>query len=161
MAKILIWKLFTTAQQRWRNLKCCFRYGKDTNLKAIHNERSATVGGRYVVSDMAKILIWKLFTTVLLLMYSWVRCFRYGKDTNLKAIHNEETELLSRQKYGKDTNLKAIHNMRSLPLLSPAVVSDMAKILIWKLFTTKAASFVVSTGCFRYGKDTNLKAIHN
>ena len=35
----------------------CFRYGKDTNLKAIHNWRAMVPWVRSVVSDMAKILI--------------------------------------------------------------------------------------------------------
>ena len=37
--------------------KGCFRYGKDTNLKAIHNKVLRNLLGRKVVSDMAKILI--------------------------------------------------------------------------------------------------------
>ena len=35
----------------------CFRYGKDTNLKAIHNAASGGPATGNVVSDMAKILI--------------------------------------------------------------------------------------------------------
>ena len=35
----------------------CFRYGKDTNLKAIHNKDSEEFFTGGVVSDMAKILI--------------------------------------------------------------------------------------------------------
>ena len=38
-------------------LLCCFRYGKDTNLKAIHNIVKDILAFRQVVSDMAKILI--------------------------------------------------------------------------------------------------------
>ena len=37
-------------------------------------------------------------------------CFRYGKDTNLKAIHNLDYYKDQNLDYGKDTNLKAIHN---------------------------------------------------
>ena len=35
----------------------CFRYGKDTNLKAIHNAKMEEELNGTVVSDMAKILI--------------------------------------------------------------------------------------------------------
>ena len=117
----------------------CFRYGKDTNLKAIHNEAFDALHKSDVVSDMAKILIWKLFTTRDSEYLQTTGCFRYGKDTNLKAIHNDRQEI---------DKIKE-------------VVSDMAKILIWKLFTTMLDRFDYPWRCFRYGKDTNLKAIHN
>ena len=38
-------------------IKSCFRYGKDTNLKAIHNTFEVLEHVGKVVSDMAKILI--------------------------------------------------------------------------------------------------------
>ena len=139
MAKILIWKLFTTTGLLWTISNSCFRYGKDTNLKAIHNRGPMDELYPAVVSDMAKILIWKLFTTILHCSNGWFCCFRYGKDTNLKAIHNAQAPAES----------------------TPLVVSDMAKILIWKLFTTTNKKHNSANGCFRYGKDTNLKAIHN
>ena len=42
----------------WYNkIESCFRYGKDTNLKAIHNFTSGDHSASRVVSDMAKILI--------------------------------------------------------------------------------------------------------
>ena len=48
------------------------------------------------------------------MMYSGQGLFVHCKDTNLKAIHNEE-ELETRGKllfvHCKDTNLKAIHNL--------------------------------------------------
>ena len=66
----------------------CFRYVKDTNLKAIHNKRVADIDARWDVSDMSKILIWKQFTTLRDNANKYKGCFRYVKDTNLKAIHN-------------------------------------------------------------------------
>ena len=45
--------------------------------------------------------------------------------------------------------------------LSVLVVSNGSKILIWKQITTWMRSATVSSCCFQWFKDTNLKANHN
>ena len=72
--------------------------------------------GREIVSDMSKILIWKQFTTNNGNLFRQWNCFWYVKDTNLKAIHNQQRVYLPKWE----------------------IVSDMSKILIWKQFTTVA-----------------------
>ena len=66
-------------------------------------------------------------------------CLWFHKDTNLKAIHNEE-----------ENNLHELEG-----------VYGSTKILIWKQFTTTGAMVIAPWGCLWFHKDTNLKAIHN
>ena len=64
--------------------------------------------------------------------------FVHCKDTNLKAIHNEQTAWkyqIALFVHCKDTNLKAIHNAYTLNIYKDLL--------------------------FVHCKDTNLKAIHN
>ena len=163
--KIQIWKQFTTwSSIRFALVRCVIRY-KDTNLKAIHNNKLCATLGLKAVSSDTKIQIWKQFTTFCEMFRYPVGCVIRYKDTNLKAIHNVDG-----QQYA----------------LERAVSSD-TKIQIWKQFTTpKPARSIAWRLChpiqrykfesnsqlhrdtqarlgscvIRY-KDTNLKAIHN
>ena len=112
---------------------------KDTNLKAIHNCYSYLFSLSYVVFATAKILIWKQFTTAFSRFWPIRGCVCNCKDTNLKAIHNEET-------FAKSGRI---------------VVFATAKILIWKQFTTYITIIFIIYSCVCNCKDTNLKAIHN
>ena len=112
---------------------------KDTNLKAIHNTTNIHTFTKNVVFATAKILIWKQFTTICLIIRCQSRCVCNCKDTNLKAIHNKQKKT---NKNGK-------------------VVFATAKILIWKQFTTMAREETSQRSCVCNCKDTNLKAIHN
>ena len=66
-------------------------------------------------------------------------CFQWFKDTNLKANHN---------------GIVRVSNQN-------IAVSNGSKILIWKQITTYPARLVISSCCFQWFKDTNLKANHN
>ena len=114
LAKILIWKQFTTSLGVEFKLYCCLLSCKDTNLKAIHNILTRTDKFYEVVFYLAKILIWKQFTTHNCINACGKSCLLSCKDTNLKAIHN-----------------RSIGSERGL-----WVVFYLAKILIWKQFTT-------------------------
>ena len=185
---------FETNSQRYvldtASVANCFWYVKDTNLKPIHNLTLGVmfpvvlflIRQRYkfetnsqhqepflsvpsIVSDTSKIQIWNQFTTGITLLYCFINCFWYVKDTNLKPIHNRQEKT------------------RNIAL----IVSDTSKIQIWNQFTTykamarrKATLFLIrqrykfetnsqlqywyntaSSDCFWYVKDTNLKPIHN
>ena len=114
-------------------------------------------------------------------------CFRYVKDTILKANHNLKSALIQWTIYVKDTILKANHNHYHLILFSDRTVFDMSKIQFWKQITTnriitpetsrlfsicqrynfESKSQLelwlrdITYNCFRYVKDTILKANHN
>ena len=94
--------------------RSCVCNCKDTNLKAIHNISPSNVNPDLVVFATAKILIWKQFTTGRKNNPYRIRCVCNCKDTNLKAIHNENR----------------MYDVWQL------VVFATAKILIWKQFTT-------------------------
>ena len=115
LAKILIWKQFTTVVgQQARKFRCLLSC-KDTNLKAIHNQVMCVMEIGCVVFYLAKILIWKQFTTELEKSQKFCGCLLSCKDTNLKAIHN---------------GAKFVR-------VEDGVVFYLAKILIWKQFTTQ------------------------
>ena len=117
----------------------CLLSCKDTNLKAIHNEYSMLAVAHSDVFYLAKILIWKQFTTVVQMDYLPRWCLLSCKDTNLKAIHN-------------------------FPSSAWFLLNDvfyLAKILIWKQFTTRLRRVLGHHRCLLSCKDTNLKAIHN
>ncbi len=70
------------------NTECCFRYVKDTFLKAIHNK---------LPKQNFLMLLFPICQRYIFESYSQppplpsvrkLRCFRYVKDTFLKAIHN-------------------------------------------------------------------------
>ena len=140
MSKIQFWKQITTTQLQFLDnrplfsicqrynfesksqrinprkwiIMSCFRYVKDTILKANHNDGKAINENVRVVFDMSKIQFWKQITTTsiskrnglalfsicqrynfesksqprLLCGHSPLCCFRYVKDTILKANHN-------------------------------------------------------------------------
>ena len=118
---------------------CCFQWFKDTNLKANHNVYRSLPHRCEAVSNGSKILIWKQITTVKLFGYLFSCCFQWFKDTNLKANHNRPLHL---------------HTIWQ-------AVSNGSKILIWKQITTYIRKWFLSSGCFQWFKDTNLKANHN
>ena len=99
------------------NIKGCFQWFKDTNLKANHNADFEEYTDAVVVSNGSKILIWKQITTDFQNMLLDEGCFQWFKDTNLKANHNTIRD--------KSTAAK--------------VVSNGSKILIWKQITTEIA----------------------
>ena len=117
----------------------CLLSCKDTNLKAIHNVVMVAMIDVATVFYLAKILIWKQFTTFNRTSVVWYDCLLSCKDTNLKAIHNV---VLFRADFA-------------------STVFYLAKILIWKQFTTSILSNTRFTHCLLSCKDTNLKAIHN
>ena len=98
-------------------------------------------------------------------MDSEKRCFRYFKDTKMKANHNtEETKYFRDRRcfrYFKDTKMKANHNGRASCCSFLPDVSDTSKILKWKQITTHLFYFTFRLWCFRYFKDTKMKANHN
>ena len=116
-SKILKWKQITTSKRRKTNNKRCFRYFKDTKMKANHNLGFSMSEGVTDVSDTSKILKWKQITTDLNNSFLNNRCFRYFKDTKMKANHNCKRFLIS-----------AVED-----------VSDTSKILKWKQITTPCA----------------------
>ena len=120
--------------------KGCYWYVKDTILKAIHNLIWSCPFSSTVVTDMSKIQFWKQFTTLLIALIPFSRCYWYVKDTILKAIHNFVNLTWKVDSscywYVKDTILKAIHNVRTAFGRSFYVVTDMSKIQFWKQFTT-------------------------
>ena len=123
LAKILIWKQFTTyARDTWCSYGCLLSC-KDTNLKAIHNYGAAIFDGQEDVFYLAKILIWKQFTTAPCMYALNCRCLLSCKDTNLKAIH--------------------IAGFAFATL--PPDVFYLAKILIWKQFTTYKSKDLCNT----------------
>ena len=62
-SKILKWKQITTGVFGAASSLWCFRYFKDTKMKANHNNINATSEGITDVSDTSKILKWKQITT--------------------------------------------------------------------------------------------------
>ena len=112
---------------------CITRY-KDTNLKAIHNLPCLDKHLYKVVLLDTKIQIWKQFTTPSERYDTGLRCITRYKDTNLKAIHNQEDD---------DSGYIAV------------VLLD-TKIQIWKQFTTFDVELINTNGCITKYKDTNL-----
>ena len=168
----------------------CLSSCKDTNSKAIHNNRASRHVAWYVVFHLAKILIRKQFTTVRQPHPFKNCCLSSCKDTNSKAIHNcvwgfherlrvvfHLAKILIRKQFTtstascayllsclsscKDTNSKAIHNYHRSCSPANRVVFHLAKILIRKQFTTQSSLLMISFRCLSSCKDTNSKAIHN
>ena len=108
-------------------------------MKANHNLHNVKKIGWIDVSDTSKILKWKQITTIHIHIIPIIRCFRYFKDTKMKANHNET-------RFRKTINED---------------VSDTSKILKWKQITTYLRYYIFWIGCFRYFKDTKMKANHN
>ena len=189
-SKILKWKQITTLGRTLNSPYWCFRYFKDTKMKANHNYFWWIIWCRYDVSDTSKILKWKQITTPSITKGLLRGCFRYFKDTKMKANHNNinstsegitdvsDTSKILKWKqittiwtcssefnrcfrYFKDTKMKANHNIRMRDSLFPADVSDTSKILKWKQITTIVPRANYSQRCFRYFKDTKMKATHN
>ena len=92
-----------------------------------------------VVSYPAKVQIFQLITTLIILASSLVRCFLPCKGTNFSANHNSAARLAA----------------------VSYVVSYPAKVQIFQLITTFWAFFVPSVGCFLPCKGTNFSANHN
>ena len=170
-------------------LSCITRY-KDTNLKAIHNRlcRNGSGDGLYYSIQRYKFESNSQLLAISLVIF--ISCITRYKDTNLKAIHNQEryceykyivvlldtkiqiwkqftttvlsiSTLISCITRYKDTNLKAIHNYSSMTESNKYVVLLDTKIQIWKQFTTYTRYIFHAFCCITRYKDTNLKAIHN
>ena len=127
---------------------CCYRC-KDTNLKAIHNRSLAIFQVLFVVAIVAKIQIWKQFTTALTQLW-WTTPLllslqRYKFESNSQHMTCSSDHVLRCCYRCKDTNLKAIHNRDSPISTTLVVVAIVAKIQIWKQFTTCWQSY-----CARY-----------
>ena len=125
-SKILIWKQITTICSNGCRIVGCFQWFKDTNLKANHNYSGGNSNLGSVVSNGSKILIWKQITTTSYHASRSRSCFQWFKDTNLKANHNKNVDILWRVR----------------------VVSNGSKILIWKQITTKQVQELTDRGLF-------------
>ena len=108
-------------------------------MKANHNSCRISSPRCTDVSDTSKILKWKQITTFFFYCFWCIWCFRYFKDTKMKANHN-------------GLNVAQINAID---------VSDTSKILKWKQITTRWDNLTLNKGCFRYFKDTKMKANHN
>ena len=169
----------------------CFLSCKDTHLKAIHNDALVHLCQHPVVFYLAKIHIWKQFTTSLLVSFASFLLFsilqRYTFESNSQPVALWLVAALRCFLSCKDTHLKAIHNTHLGIYLFFSVVFYLAKIHIWKQFTTKIRSertrqllfsilqrytfesnsqppykmYSSISCCFLSCKDTHLKAIHN
>ena len=144
-----------------------------------------------VVTDIAKILFWKQFTTwqCNFRRTRWLSLIlqRYYFESNSQLLRCDYIRQPSCHWYCKDTILKAIHNNNTTAPCIRWVVTDIAKILFWKQFTTfiilpnsvlglslilqryyfesnsqrNSTRQVCRLRCHWYCKDTILKAIHN
>ena len=121
-------------------LKSCHWYCKDTILKAIHNLPLQSGWIAIVVTDIAKILFWKQFTTANwnARKRDWLSLIlqRYYFESNSQHRLNNMLKRIGCHWYCKDTILKAIHNLTMFIKDWNFVVTDIAKILFWKQFTT-------------------------
>ena len=66
----------------------CFRYVKDTNLKANHNKRLPSFLRKLLFSIRQRYKFESKSQQHKVAQQVVVNCFRYVKDTNLKANHN-------------------------------------------------------------------------
>ena len=93
---------------------CCFRYVKDTILKANHNYREWYQSVKDAVFDMSKIQFWKQITTtehsVILMLSLFSICQRYNFESKSQLALSAPNKPLSCFRYVKDTILKANHN---------------------------------------------------
>ena len=123
----------------WMALNC-FRYVKDTNLKANHNYLHILKIWAITVSDMSKIQIWKQITTLSKLDVTYLLlfpiCQRYKFESKSQLHLAEYSARIYCFRYVKDTNLKANHNTLHGAVSLQYTVSDMSKIQIWKQITT-------------------------
>ena len=146
---------------------CCFLSCKDTHLKAIHNGSWRTRARLVVVFYLAKIHIWKQFTTrknrVIAAVWLFSILQRYTFESNSQLN-------FKRYDYGKgcflsckDTHLKAIHNAKSKAVPAALVVFYLAKIHIWKQFTTWYIIIIVTNLLFsilqRYTFESNSQLV--
>ena len=125
-SKILKWKQITTQRAKGYFDTWCFRYFKDTKMKANHNRASLLLIVGVDVSDTSKILKWKQITTSALWRWYSLWCFRYFKDTKMKANHNF---MIDGQPEYND-------------------VSDTSKILKWKQITTGKIRWLFKASMF-------------
>ena len=143
----------------------CFRYFKDTILKAIHNCSCAGWGGAPDVSDISKIQFWKQFTTPAFTDLSEGVMFpifqRYNFESNSQLFSVGRVSEPRCFRYFKDTILKAIHNLWDYLHLPVIDVSDISKIQFWKQFTTVLKYKVYELPMFPIFQRYNLKTIQN
>ena len=151
--------------KNWHLSSHCFRYVKDTNLKANHNTLCIYQLFLSIVFDTSKIQIWKQITTRLL--YSLLRSQLFSIRQRYKFESKSQPPIIDAGlsaycfRYVKDTNLKANHNQGARIVSEHRIVFDTSKIQIWKQITTIFHDGTQNGNCFRYVKDTNLKANHN
>ena len=143
----------------------CFRYVKDTILKANHNFKKILSYEFEAVFDMSKIQFWKQITTYLTRVafaeQLFSICQRYNFESKSQLYQCKCAGRKSCFRYVKDTILKANHNSYTIFFNHLLAVFDMSKIQFWKQITTSAACQWLRHSCFRYVKDTILKANHN
>ena len=114
------YKFESNSQQLWTaNIEKtgCIIWYKDTNLKAIHNSRPRTELSTAVVLSDTKIQIWKQFTTNSPSFNTWTKLYyliqRYKFESNSQQLSQKFTPDHRCIIWYKDTNLKAIHNRDS------------------------------------------------
>ena len=137
------YKFESNSQHALQNnaVRCCCQIScKDTNLKAIHNAAAAAAAWCRVAKSPAKIQIWKQFTTCTSAVTASTPLpnllQRYKFESNSQLWVFPLPPPYSCQISCKDTNLKAIHNGISRLISENIVAKSPAKIQIWKQFTT-------------------------
>ena len=121
------------------SLRCCFRYVKDTILKANHNDH---------------------FNPILLKLLFSI-CQRYNFESKSQLPEFSEKTLLSCFRYVKDTILKANHNFKSSFRDAFELFSICQRYNFESKSQLQRVRMPHSISCFRYVKDTILKANHN
>ena len=118
----------------------CFRYVKDTILKANHNYWQYYWWPRNAVFDMSKIQFWKQITTTTSRFAHYTTlfsiCQRYNFESKSQLKSNIQGCRIRCFRYVKDTILKANHNFCVFPPSFCQAVFDMSKIQFWKQITT-------------------------
>ena len=148
------------------------RYCKSTSFQANHNGDSKDYTGGFVVCDTAKVRVFKQITTaanafqqemqlfailqkyefssksqlILLLVLVMLRCLRYCKSTSFQANHNDKRNKSKKLNVVSDTaKVRVFKQITTHPpkilLLSP-VVCDTAKVRVFKQITTAEQQLV-------------------
>ena len=120
-------------------LKSCSQWNKDTKMKANHNEHGTNQYDNDAVPNGTKILKWKQITTIWAMVFGFLSCSQWNKDTKMKANHNSVCEIT----------------------YFFIAVPNGTKILKWKQITTFNAACHASPRCSQWNKDTKMKANHN
>ena len=83
-----IWRIYTTVNLWEHRPACCFIRISMNNLKDIHNCHRVDQRRPHVVLSGFQWTIWRIYTTVLLLIVLILCCFIRISMNNLKDIHN-------------------------------------------------------------------------